>query len=124
MKSFLLLGPKKTRKSKSHFRNPESNDKLQTREISSDLKNCYRTSSCQVTFIKSNAARESFTRNTAKIWNQAPIARKEAKTLAQAGLATLLERVNLFEKSFKVKKYLKIQIWCNLSCKVGNEVII
>ena len=33
---------------------------------------------------KTNAARESFTRNTAKIWNRAPIAVKEALTLAHA----------------------------------------
>ena len=33
---------------------------------------------------KSNAARESFIRNAAKCWNQAPMALKEAVTLAQA----------------------------------------
>ena len=32
--------------------------------------------------IRVGEAIESFTRNTAKIWNQAPIALKEAKTLA------------------------------------------
>ena len=33
---------------------------------------------------KTSAARESFTRNSAKIWNQAPRAIKEAMTLYQA----------------------------------------
>ena len=33
---------------------------------------------------RSSAARESFTRSTAKIWNQAPSAIKNAVTMAQA----------------------------------------
>ena len=39
---------------------------------------------------KSSAARESFSRNTAKIWNQAPITVKETRTLNQAKKAVKL----------------------------------